>query len=144
MFLRLLFGGQKLLRGQTIEEKEAEARRKVLSCAQDIVYGVSGGRKWTPKHTGLGSTLHQVTRSHGQDLVKLFNKAGHGLSYDQILQVDTSLADSVLRSLDPNTGIVMPPNLVREKFVYFSADNIDILDETMDGKNIFHTTQITA
>ena len=45
MFLRLLFGGQKLLHGETVEEEEAEARCKVLSCAKDIVYGVSGGRK---------------------------------------------------------------------------------------------------
>ena len=68
MFIRLLFGGQKLLLGETVEEKEAEARCKVLSCAQDIVYGVSSGTKWTLKHVGLGSTLHQVTRS--KDLVK--------------------------------------------------------------------------
>ena len=142
MFLRLLFGGQKLLQGETVEEKEAEARYKVLSCAQDIVYGVSGGKKWTPKHIGLGSTLHQVTRS--KDLVKLFSKAGHILSYDQILQVDTSLGESVLKTLDPDTGGVIPPNLVREKFVHFSADNIDILDETMDGKNTFHATKIAA
>ena len=30
------------------------------------------------------------------------------------------------------------------RFVHFSADNIDILDETMDGKNTFHATQIAA
>lgn len=142
MFLRLLFGEQKLLHGETVEEKEAEARIKVLSCAQDIVYGVSGGKKWTPKHIGLGSTLHQVTRS--KDLVKLFSKAGHILSYDQILQVDTSLAESVLKTLDHDTGGVMPPNLVRDKFVHFSADTIDILDETMDCKNTFNATQIAA
>lgn len=101
---------KKLLHGETVEEKEAEAWCKVISCAQDIVYGVSDGTKWTPKHVGLGSTLHQVTRS--KDLVHLFNKAGHILSYDQILQVDTSLAESVLKSLDPETGSVMPPNLL--------------------------------
>ena len=94
MLLRLLFGGEALLHGETVEGKEAEARCKVLSCAQDIVYGVSGGKKWTPKHIGLGSTLHQVTRS--KDLVKLFSKAGHILSYDQIFQVDTSLAESLV------------------------------------------------
>ena len=142
MFLQLLFGGQKLLHGETVEEKEAEARCKVLSSAQDIVYGVSGGTKWTPKHVGLGSTLHQVTRL--KDLLELFNKAGHILNYDQILQVDTSLAENVLKSLDPETGSVMPPNLLPGKFVHFSADNIDIVDETMDGKNTFHATQIAA
>jgi len=114
----------------------------VLSCAQDIVYGVSGGTKWTPKHVGLGSTLHQVTRS--KDLVKLFNKAGHILSYDQILKVDTSLVASVLKSLDPETSSIMLPNLLPGKFVHFSADNIDILEKTMDGKNTFHATQIAA
>ena len=111
-------------------------------CAQDIVYGVSGGTKWTPKQVGLGSTLHQVTRS--KDLVKLFNKAGHILSFNKILQVDTSLAESILKSLDPETGSVMPPNLLPGKFVHFSADNIDILDEMMDSKNTFHATQIAA
>jgi len=47
------------LHGETVEEKEAEARCKVLSCAQDIVYGVSGGMKWTPKHVGLGNMVER-------------------------------------------------------------------------------------
>ena len=142
MFLRLLFGGKKLLEGENAEEKEAETRCKVLSIGQDIVFGVSCGKEWTPKHVGLGSTLHQVTRS--KDLVRLFSQAGHILNYNQILQVDTVLAESVLYSLDPNTGSVIPPNLVQGKFVHISADNIDILDETMDGKNTFHATQLAA
>ena len=98
LFLHLLFGGERLLDEETIEEKEAEVRNKAVAVAQDIVYGVSNRKKWTPKHIGLGSTLHQVTRS--KDLVKLFHKAGHILSYDQILQVDTGLAESVLKTFD--------------------------------------------
>ena len=92
----------------------------------------------------MGSTLHQVTRS--KDIVRPFSQteAGHILNYDQILQVDTGLAESVLDFLDPDTGSVIPPNLVRGKFVHFSADNIDILDETLDGKRTFHATQIAA
>ena len=49
-----------------------------------------------------------------------------------------------LTSLDPDTGTVVPPNLSPGNFIHFSADNIDILDETMDGKNTFHATQIAA
>ena len=134
MFLQLLFGGQKLLDGENAKAKEAETRCKVLSIGQDIVYGVSCGKKWTPKHVGLGSTLHQVTRS--KDLVRLFSQAGHILNYDQILQVDTGLAESVLGSLDPHTGSVIPPNLVRGKFVHFSADNIDILGDARWKKHV--------
>ncbi len=131
-----------IFEGETSEEKENKFRCNVLSIAQDIVYGVSSGKKWTPKHVGLGSTLHQVTRS--KDLVDRFHKAGHILSYDQILQVDTGLAESVLSSLDPGTGTVVPPKLKQGNFIHFSADNITILDETMDGKNTFHATQIAA
>ena len=42
--------------------------------------------------------------SKSKDLFKLFDKADHILSYDQILQVDTSLAERVVKSLDPETG----------------------------------------
>ena len=45
IFLRLLIGSQKLLHGKTVEENETEAMCKVLSKAQDIVYGVSGETK---------------------------------------------------------------------------------------------------
>ena len=41
-------------------------------------------------------------------------------------------------------GAVTPPNLVQGRFVHFSADNIDINDSTLDGKNTFHATQVTA
>ena len=79
------------------------------------------------------SLVHIITLK----MVRLFNQAGHILNYDQILQVDNGIAESVLDSSDPHTGSVILPNLVRGKFVYFSADNIDILDETLDGKTGF-------
>ena len=66
------------------------------------------------------------------------------MSYDQILQVDTSWAESVLKTLDSDTDSVMPANVVREKFIRFSADNICILDETVDDKNTFHAARIAA
>ena len=87
-------------------------------------------------------TLHQATRS--KDLVRLFHKAGHTLSYEQVLRVDTALAENTLKSIDYETGAVIPINFVEDKFVHFTADNIDLLDETLDGKNTFHATQVAA
>ena len=142
MLLRLIFGGQEVLEKDHNSGCEDTIRNKVLSLAQDMVYGVSGGRKWTPKHIGLGSTLHQATRS--KHLVDLFHKAGHCLSYQQILQVDTALAEHTLKSLDSDSGAVIPPGLVESNFIHYTADNIDILDETLDGKNTFHATQMAA
>ena len=42
-------------------------------------------------------------------------------------------------------GEVIPPNFVDGcdgRFVQFTADNIDINDSTLDGKNTFHATQM--
>ena len=69
MFIRLLLGGQSLLEldpDEQDEEEDAHKRTRVLSIAQDLVYSVSGGKKMTPKHVGLGSTLHQATMSKKQ------------------------------------------------------------------------------
>ena len=52
--------GKQLNRQQNARVRKQETR--VLSIAQDLVYSVSGDRRWAPKHVGLGSSLHQVTR----------------------------------------------------------------------------------
>ena len=44
----------------------------------------------------LDSEERCIKSASSKDLVNLFHKAGHILSYDQILQVDTGLAESVL------------------------------------------------
>ena len=105
------------------------------------MHNVSGGKKWTPEHLGLACTLHQATISKG--LVQLFHNAGHIISYDSVPQVDTALAESTVKSININTGSVIPPSLINNRFVYFSRDNIDISDSSPDGKYTFHATQVT-
>ena len=143
MFLYLLYGGQRLIESDNLEvESEEKTRHMVMNVAQDLIYGVSKGKKWTPKHIGLTSTLHQATRS--KDLVNLFHQAGHCLSYKQLLKIDTAQAKNTLESMDPTSGAVVPENFVPNTFIHFTADNIDILDESLDGKNTFHATQMAA
>ena len=144
--VKIMFGGQDAVDWDTADDNnyadDDKVQNKVLSIAQDLVYGISRGKKWTPKHIGLASTLHQATRS--KELVQLFHNAGHCLSYKQVLQVDTALAESSLKLLDSATGVFIPQNIVAGKFAHFTADNIDILDETLDGKNTFHGTQMAV
>jgi len=148
MFLRLMFGGQRLLEAdpedeQTdMQEKESKIQTKILSIGQDLVYNISGGKHWTPKHIALASTLHQATRS--KELVQLFHNAGHTVSYDNVKQVDTALAEKTLATMDPETGAVTPPNFTPGRFVHFTCDNIDINDASFDGKNSFHATQLAG
>ena len=95
----------------------------------------------TPKHIGLASSLHQATRSKG--LVHMFYRAGHIMSYHDILKLDTALAENTLQTMSTD-GSVLSPNLVKDRFVHFSADNIDTNDRTLDRKNTFHATQVAA
>ncbi|CAB4006763.1 Hypothetical predicted protein [Paramuricea clavata] len=46
--------------------------------------------------------------------------------------------------MDPTSGTVIPENFVLNTFIHFTADNIDILDESLDRKYTFHATQMTA
>ena len=75
--------------------------------------------------------------------VELFHKAGH-ISYPKLLQVDTSLADSTLKTVDAETGAVIPPDFVPNRFLHFTCDNIDINDNSFYGKSSFHVTQIAG
>ena len=91
--LRLILGGQEELDSlDDVNELQYDLRSPTvgLSIAQDMVYAAHGGRKWSQKHVGLASSLHQATRS--KHLVNLFHKAGHCLSCKQVLQLDTSRA----------------------------------------------------
>ena len=144
LFLSLLFGGSEVLE---IGENEYYERGKwtkniIMSIAQDIIFGLSKGKKWTPKHIGLTSTLHQKTRS--KDLVNLFHQAGHCLSYESLLKIDKTLADDTLASMDEETGAVFPRNFVSGKSIHFSADNLDVNIDSLDGKEAFHVCQVAA
>lgn len=90
----------------------------------------------------LACTLHQATGS--KELVQLFHNAGHIISYKSILQVDTALAKTILKSMNSETGAIRPPNFVSNRFVHFTCDNIDINDQSLDGKDTFHAMQIAV
>ena len=73
MFLNLLLGGQRLLEDEVNSDDDevnsddddkldSFCQTRILSIAQDLIYTASGDKIHPPKHTGLGSTLHQATR----------------------------------------------------------------------------------
>ena len=117
-------------------------RWRVLNTCQDIIYAASVGRKMIPKHIGIGVTIHHATRS--KMLINLLCKAGNSISYDDIRRIDATLAERQLNLCDENDYAPMECNLKSEHFVHFAADNIDIIEETLDGKGTFHATQIVA
>ena len=92
LFLNILVSGsEKFVTEDDEEDQISVPSDHSLNTGQDIMYRLSSGRKWTPKHVGLAGALHQSTRS--KKLVNLFHKAGHCLSYQQLQKVDTGLAE---------------------------------------------------
>ena len=85
-------------------------------------------------------TVHHLTGC--KQLVVLLNRMGHSLSYDDLLAIDTSLAVEVLAKVEAY-GTVIPSNITEGSFVQVAADNNDLSEETLDGKNTTHATYTT-
>ena len=99
----------------------------------------------TPKHLGLGLSVHQATRS--KDLVTLLHAAGHSVSYETVLRADTTIANDVITRYQNNGNIMIPRNFshgTQRGYLRFSGDNIDIIEETLSGTGTFHATQVAA
>ncbi|XP_033099106.1 uncharacterized protein LOC117102801 isoform X1 [Anneissia japonica] len=137
MFLSLVLSGE-----ADDTEDDSYIRRLSTSICQDLVYGLIKGKCLTPKHLGLGFAVHQATRS--KRLVNLIHSAGHCASYYQLLRVDTALAQHTIEKYRINDNTIIPSNLTKNQFFQFAADNIDIIEETLDGTGTFHATQMVV
>ena len=145
MFLRLLCIGDGNEMGDVNETENESLNTRVLSIAQDIAYPASGERKPTPKHIGIGVRIHQATRS--KELVQLLHAAGHSVGYESVLRADSTIANEAVKQYQANGEVFMPMNFMDAKlpgYVTYANDNIDINEETLDGKGTFHASQTAA
>ena len=106
--------------------------RKIILCGQDLVHCASHARVKLPKHVGLAMSVKHLTSS--KQLITLLNRMGHCSSYEEIEQVETSLVNENLARADL-TGVLIPTNISPGAFIQMAADNNDINEETIDGKN---------
>lgn len=58
------------------------------------------------------------------------------------MEIETSIANSVLEQLDGPGGICLPSWLIKDAFVWFAMDNIDFLESTPCGMDTLHGTAI--
>ena len=142
LFISIILGGTYVLDSDE-NTLTGKLHNNVCSIAQDIVYLASGNKKLTPKHVGLGLTLHQATRS--EKLVDLFHAAGHTVGMDTIRRIDTTIATDILDRCEKNGNVYIPYEIAPYspgRVILASCDNIDVLEETVDGKNTFHCTHM--
>ncbi|KAK4885392.1 hypothetical protein RN001_001663 [Aquatica leii] len=128
--------------GLLISVDEKENGSGVTSICQDIIYNRFKGKRLTPKHIGLGSMVHQETRS--KKIIGALHACGHSVSYKDVLRIRNTIAQEEIIRYSCNDNCYIPRQLVPNKLVQFAADNIDILEETLDKGPTFHATQMIA
>ena len=110
--------------------------RVILSLAQDLVYSVSRGRIKTPKHVTLPMTVKSLTGN--AELITILNRFGHGISYSQVEELETSLAEREIQK--QRNGILVPSTCSIGVPGVFCWDNNDLLEETLSGNYLFSKT----
>ena len=115
--------------------------KRILMIGQDMVFTSTNSRVKTPKHVGLAMTLHHLTGS--KQLVTLLNKMGHCSSYCDVEIINTSLAQEISAQSQAH-GVVIPSNISPGVFVQCAADNNDLNEETLDGKQTTHATTLVV
>ena len=109
-----------------IRVQNTPLHRQVLSLGQDLVYMSSSGKCRTPKHLGLGISLHQVTQSEA--VVKLINRFGNCIGYDEVSRMDTCWSEEQI-----NANSSLPVNMVPGKITRVAADNFNWATESLAG-----------
>ena len=94
----------------------AEVCRLVLSQAQDLIHCVSRGRIKTPVKNLTGNS----------ELVTIVNVFGHALSYSQIKELETALAEKEIAK--EQHGIIVPNVCSMGVPAVFCWDNNDLLE----------------
>ena len=76
----------------------------------------------------------------GKQLITMLHGFGMSVHYNRILRVEAHIVPSVLKRMELNDGLYIPPDVVLARHVFFAVDNVDFAEDTPDGKNTFHGT----
>ena len=90
-----------------------------------IVFNVSNGYKSTPKHIGTGPFIHNMTRSSPWSNICMQKKQAQ------------------LTKFEKNETFILH-NIIPGRFVQFAANYLDIQEETLDGHDTLHVTQMSV
>lgn len=121
----------------TVSKDSENLNRKILSVGQDLLYITSRGRALTPKHLALANSLNQT--GHSKLMMNIVNRLGHCISHDQLLRINTAVATKIEEA---NGEVIIPGGIQTGVFTQLAADNNDLLEEILDGKNTTHSTNM--
>ena len=90
---------------------------------------------------GLGLVLYQEYTF--RKMVSIFHVAGHTVGINTLCRIDSSIANNILRRYEQNGYKYIPTGIspYTPGRIILSSFDIDVLEETIDGKNTSCATQ---
>ena len=92
----------------------------------------------TPLSVGLGFHLHKETRS--KKITDCLSDLGLSESYDSVMKIENHIANEVLKRMEQNNNVYLPPVLKHCTPLNFAIGNIDFPNGTPHGHSEFHGT----
>ena len=105
------------------------------SIDQDCIHAITSGRQKPAKHILLQWAVKTLTGN--VELIKILNRLGHGISYSQLEEMDTSFCLQKLEASDKD-DIPLPDSILPCIPTTLAFDNIDRLEETLTGAGTSH------
>ena len=109
------------------------------SVAQDIVYAASNGTVKTAESVLFPTVVKSLCNN--TKVIKIINQYGHGVSYDKVEEIETGYALKVIDEQKQSCVIIpegVTANSCGSSVALMAADNIDNLENTMNGLGISH------
>lgn len=91
------------------EPCSSKVQRFVYSFGQDMVFGVTGGRKKPSKHILL-LPYAVKTLTNNVELIQILNRCGHGVADSQIEELNTVLCLNKM-AMTPENAVPLPDNI---------------------------------
>ena len=113
-----------------------EFARKSYVIFQQIYYFVHSGTKKTPLHVSIAQSIHNECRS--KKLIKIMNRLGISISYDELERIDFTLANRLLNRLGEHR--VPISNSIKKGLLHGAMHNFDHTEDTKSGKGSSHDT----
>ena len=113
--------------------KSSQMNLKMRSVWNDLSYAVT--KSPSAKHVLLAFAIKSL--SGNVELIKILNRFGHSISQSKLLEIDT--AQAILKVLETeSSGVVLPDEVQVSHPTTLVYDNIDRLEETLNGSGTSH------
>ena len=135
----------------SVEEKSTEVHKRAMHLAQTTISmclterQVKNKKSETiqstremPEQLAVGLAVHQALRS--KEIVNMLHGFRMSVEYNRLLRVESQIEAHVLQRMEQCGGVYLPPDIVKDRHVFFAIDNVDFAEDTYDGKRTLHGT----